>query len=470
MKILVVEDEPGPREGLVRLLSQSSPDWQLLVPAKNGIEGMAAAVEHRPDLVITDIRMPDGDGLEMVARLRSLGRRPEVVVLSGFSDFEYARKCISLGVKEYLVKPVTAVGLVDLVRQIERDHREDEELLLALEGRVRVAGVGALLLVRTAHPMDPGTRTLLRRETARLSGNPEGTLYAERPGEGVFLWVRGCPSIPANEVRRLQEHLAVLWRAAVVVAATWIDNGDLATGAQVLEQRVRGALVDPATDERPAGAEVEYSLSKEKELLAAVTSPETGLLTGLLEGWFQDTFRPGFSAASAVDAAKKLVVALQNRLKDLDKRRFLLLSTHHPLARLDACVHRDDVRLWFQSLATLLVEGSGAAPVSGDPRVQTVLGLVRDRLAHPPSLVECAELVNLSPEHLSRLFRQEVGEGFARYVMVQRVEKAKAALAEANQGIEGVCRQLGFGNTKYFFAVFRKVTGLTPSEYRDRSR
>ena len=115
MKILIADDERHIRNGL-----GSNIDWKFLgidtvFTAEDGVAAERICSEHRPEIIISDIRMPGIDGLELAERaIEGYGAR-KVILLSGYSEFEYAKKAISIGVVEYLLKPVNLDKLTDLL-------------------------------------------------------------------------------------------------------------------------------------------------------------------------------------------------------------------------------------------------------------------------------------------------------------------------------------------------------------------
>ncbi|MGG4144331.1 response regulator [Paenibacillus algorifonticola] len=104
---MVVEDQRHFRRGLVRMIEESGHAWNVVGEAANGLDALKLAEQHKPDLVLTDIRMPAMDGIELVTHLRR--RHPDtiVIVLTGFRSFDYAQAALKLGVLDYLVKPCT---------------------------------------------------------------------------------------------------------------------------------------------------------------------------------------------------------------------------------------------------------------------------------------------------------------------------------------------------------------------------
>lgn len=117
-RVLIVDDEPMILKGLTVFLRQSGVDIASIRPATNGEEALAAITEELPDFVFTDIRMPVMDGLALCARIAEMNAPIQTVVISGYGDFTYAQTCISYGVKEYLLKPISKRDLQDTLRKL----------------------------------------------------------------------------------------------------------------------------------------------------------------------------------------------------------------------------------------------------------------------------------------------------------------------------------------------------------------
>ena len=130
MKIVVVEDEIRIREGISRLLGKLKQGYEMEGEAENGQEGLELIRRVKPDVVITDIKMPKMDGLEMLKIMYREGIQAKAIVLSAYSEFEYARKAMSMGVTEYLLKPVTfgdfSQALMHVQQQIGKESLQPE--------------------------------------------------------------------------------------------------------------------------------------------------------------------------------------------------------------------------------------------------------------------------------------------------------------------------------------------------------
>lgn len=117
MRIAIVEDEVRIREGLRHLIHHISAQDEIVGEAADGQTGAELLLACRPDVVISDICMPDMDGIEMLRKVQAQGFTPVAIFLSAYSDFSYAQQAVKLGVSEYLLKPI---AMDDLVNALSR--------------------------------------------------------------------------------------------------------------------------------------------------------------------------------------------------------------------------------------------------------------------------------------------------------------------------------------------------------------
>lgn len=104
--ILIAEDEKLIRKGLIAMIKRTSVPVDVILEARDGEEALSILKQNEVDLLITDIRMPKMNGIELVSRLSELERQPLVLVISGYDDFSYAVEMLRMGIFDYLLKPV----------------------------------------------------------------------------------------------------------------------------------------------------------------------------------------------------------------------------------------------------------------------------------------------------------------------------------------------------------------------------
>ena len=137
MRVVVVEDEIRIREGIQGLLEMMGADYEFAGCAENGILGLQLIQKEKPDIVITDIRMPEMSGLEMLQEMQAQGISAKIIVLSAYSEFEYARQAMRLGVTEYLLKPISvdefSKAMNHMKTQIEKEKSVEPRSFGTLE-------------------------------------------------------------------------------------------------------------------------------------------------------------------------------------------------------------------------------------------------------------------------------------------------------------------------------------------------
>ena len=137
LKVLVVDDESVVRRGIVLGVDWASMGCVVVGEATNGEEGIAAVERYNPNLIITDIRMPHMDGIEMMTELRRRGCRAHVILLTAYSDFSYARSALQFGAADYLLKPFRDQELVAAIGRVR--EREQMQTSLAPQDMLSLA-------------------------------------------------------------------------------------------------------------------------------------------------------------------------------------------------------------------------------------------------------------------------------------------------------------------------------------------
>ena len=131
-KIILIDDEPLIIEGLKIIIEWEKYNCKIIDTATDGLIGMKKITEQNPDIVISDIRMPNCSGIDMIKKV-SQTINCEFIILSGYSDFCYAKECIALGVHQYILKPVDEEELknaiLSIIKKIEEEKEKNNVLL-----------------------------------------------------------------------------------------------------------------------------------------------------------------------------------------------------------------------------------------------------------------------------------------------------------------------------------------------------
>lgn len=132
MRIMIVEDEQRARRGLKNVISSISDSYQIVAEASDGRQALELVQIVKPEVVFTDLKMPYMGGIDLIKAAQSAGLVSKYVIVSAYEEFEYARQAITLGVKDYLVKPITVDEVKAVMERLEAEPyigwRENTEL------------------------------------------------------------------------------------------------------------------------------------------------------------------------------------------------------------------------------------------------------------------------------------------------------------------------------------------------------
>ncbi|MCR8629834.1 response regulator [Paenibacillus radicis (ex Xue et al. 2023)] len=181
-KILLVEDEEIIRTGIKHLITKVSSEFEIVKEAAHGKEALAYLQTEIPDVVITDIRMREMDGLSLIAKVRERYPHMPLLIISGYSDFEYAQKALRFGVSDYLLKPINRMALVSALERIHQtlERKETGGSTDRTEPHIETA---------TKEPiMKSGEgKRLIRKIKEYIQAHPEGDLRLQTLSDYIHL-------------------------------------------------------------------------------------------------------------------------------------------------------------------------------------------------------------------------------------------------------------------------------------------
>jgi two-component system response regulator YesN len=495
MNILVVEDEPLSLEDLIGML-QTFADAHQVVGCASGAEALACAEASAPDLVITDIRMPEIDGLELIQRLKAHTPQLAAIVLSGHSEFEYARMGLRLGIADYLLKPVRVDVLHQAVARAldglaaartHATHVREAELARLLLGGQRAAsgepnllagdwGVIVLICENWNGPAiwrdTPIDRAFITRTLAGDATHGWAVVDVDARCRLVLLPLAG-PQLHVLDTLAQRLYRAIL-AAGVLAHITYIHKG----ADQRPERAVPEGLTRLGQAMRFAGPTFVRPGDMSEESLDSSTGTSEQLVgRALAEGRVADAVtelhatlarlqRDGATQAMVIQTVAGLFRSIQQHARALPDRA--LPGREAITAVVHACRTYAELERWVDTqLQALLSQQRGAAT----PRqlARALVALVHSAYAEEISLQTFAAEHGVSLAYFSRLFKDEVGITFSDYLTRVRIEKAKDLLTRRDLRLSDISTLVGYEDPKYFSQIFRKIVGVAPLDYQ-RSR
>lgn len=518
MKVFLVDDEIAIRENLRNSFPWEANGFQLVGEAPDGEMALPMVRDLNPDILLTDIRMPFMDGMQLCEAVKRTMPWVGVVILSGYDDFSYARQAISLGVKEYLLKPVTARELGEALRRVsdqiaaERSERErvaslrrdmvsgnqflKEKLLASLfteEGdrfedeqlmrQMRQMGVnlaaGCYDVIDIAFPLKNEERARALAALSELAEASGGSVFTCGSPHGAWALVLGDNERDAEEraysfassAAQLPE-LSGREGLLLSIGETVADYFDIRRSMQSA-RHVRHAAagqregrhiigVGELDDETTTLDSLELSPLYERLQYAPA-----GELEGILAeyagalGKTEDglNLALGYLRIAAVIAARQIVLGV-----GMDPQRALDEALVAEALRAEGAAGMEAVK-------ALLRAAIECRDASGRGLGQTPVGRARVYLSRcfaNPNLMlqDVAGEVGMSQSHFSTVFAQETGITFTQYLTALRINKAKELLAATAMRSSEIANAVGYNDAHYFSYLFKKQTGFTPSEYR----
>lgn len=454
-RVLLVDDEEEIRAGISRKIDWDSLGFTLAGEADNGEEALELAELVRPDVVLTDIKMPFMDGLELCRRLKRVLPAAKTVVFSGFDDFEYARQAVGMGVSEYIMKPINAQEmsgvLLRLKDQLDQQQAEqrDELLLLSVQG----------FLTKYAS-LDCVVRTVLYNDSVALLAQTDQTYTLLEELErlralalnylGLELTVGvGLSCATLGELRQSTEG-----------ARSALDYRVLMGGGRVLYI----GDIEPGTS-----AELSLDEDDQRELANAVKLGTAEQVEELVCSLIERLRKHRMDLAQCSLFLLELTTALIRLARAGDVELEAVFGPGFtgvmPISQFRSL---DELEHWCVDRCLNLRELLGRQRSDSAWRtVERAKHYIGQHYADSELSVEsvCTHL-HLSPAYFSTLFKREEGMSFIAYVTNVRMERAAHLLLESDDKTYLIAEKTGYTDPNYFSYVFKRRFGISPSKYR----
>ncbi|GLX70233.1 response regulator [Paenibacillus glycanilyticus] len=529
MKVLIVEDEPLLREGLIRKIDWNRLSLTLAGEAGDGFEAMFQLVSCQPDIILTDVRMPGMDGLQFINQARVVCPNAKFVIISGFNEFEYVREALLNHVKDYLLKPidkeklhVLLAGLVEEL-QMERQQEEERSKLHALDKMIRQSHLQPLdfqlthLISEQDSPMDGlplefvrsnsfasvSVRIVYRIETSRFKENEEPlarfavqnsieNALAALPVEAiafkhayhseeivVFLASRTSPLDPGTivdtltqTVKWIGQHLGLIVSIGVGGAKKELTQLRLSSleARKALQNRLLfggGHVYTDVANHSPSAAVFPLLQQAERSLTALLAD---GQHREFLDYATQLFHTLAESPDARYDHMEYLYTEIVHILRKHAAKTAIELPNWNlgtPIASLENFTDwRDIMQVIKQQLERLSHVLNGGSERSCDDIIESVQQYVQQHYEEELSLQWVSDTYYIHPNYFSKRFKHIVGSSYNDYVTRVRIERSKELLKTTTLKIARISELVGYEDQSYFCNVFKKVTGVSPSAYR----
>jgi two-component system response regulator YesN len=510
-KVLLVDDERLILEGISNVVDWAEAGTVLIGTARNGLEAFEKMRKDPPDIIISDIKMPGMDGLQLAEKVSAHYPAIKFVLLSGFSEFEYARSAIQYGVKHYLVKPcnenkILAI-LKELATELKQEEQRDEFISNMRYGLEKVLPhVKEQFLKEFVTNKTYGNRDweyyrklfeldLEDRKVRLILFELEGsfefehmfavkniaedllkkTVLSSTVGEHVLIVVEDIGDV--NEmyacIHQIRDTFLRYYKIDLTIA---LSEADDITRARLLYRQTleclnyRFYLGEGTLITRRDIADVDYRdngelVFDEDNLMVQIKTGNWKEAQKEIDLFFQKVSR----LRSSISTAKSYVIQQFISIIRLGGDDALTQYREKLVALMDL-EKLQSIQALFNEIAHQITAGHYEETTNKHSAIiHKVLTIIEEHLGNPELSLNWVahQMLYMNSDYLGKLFKKETGEKFSNYVMKTRISKATELLVQrADIKIFELAERLGFGdNSQYFSQVFKKYAGCTPSEY-----
>lgn len=501
-KVLIVDDEYLVRLGLRTSFHWALHGFEIVGEASNGEEALRVFEKTDPDILLTDIKMPVMDGIELIEILKK--RKPQlyVALLTNHDDFSYARRAIQLGASQYILKSelqeetiLSALKMAsdsmsgDSVRQ-HRSSRLDSYIrksLLSGTNRPEIpeeeieklpGGDYAALSCRCdlSSLLEETQISFHKACLAMLQDVNPGARIVSAEEDHILRVFLLCRLKDAGDIEALKEHM----RLAISNLRQYYEIEFRAGVSGIHRVQELPLLISEANEaldlcffcsenccSREADRRQENVHVGHRKLSALIEAKDWPALKQEIELLFDQ-----LQLCRSMAMAEACYIDLLSLARQTSYAHVLLGEDFIREKKIDyqsyrSFGHIDEMKVYIMDLYRSmmnLISGKGKRYSS---IVSRSIAFIQNNYSRTISLAEAAEDACVSKSYLSLLFKQETGINFSKYLMDYRIERAKQLLSQSAMHIYEIAEQVGFPNPYYFSKVFKEYTGKSCKEYRD---
>lgn len=522
LKALIVDDEPRVRKGIAKLIDWQALGYVLCGEAEDGGEAYEILCREKCELCITDIRMPEVDGLELIRRVRqNPGLNVKFVILSAYNDFIYAQTAMKHGVKDYILKPIDENALTEVLQRIAGEIRwEQHQEAGYRQGQDAFAGKACIRLVQgdmTAAEAEEAMRLLNLKEKGVYHcilldvgfGEEYGAADADESRNAVksawnavknvigSAFERRVFEVDSNRIGILaDDELLKRFEGGIREFAgelqTAVESGRKGRGSVLVGEKAADVLLLKDSFKTAMHAQdcrfvsgnsgvifyedirnvkfhyviEEHELFKKLDkAVEAGNEKDIGIGVDFIFHYFHSrVIAPECVKASVINFCVELAKRISNRNGDMDE----ILVKHARLFNFEirtmtAARLKQLLVAYCQDCSEKLARNSEKSSLGLKRRIEEY---VMANFKEDITIKTVASEFYMNPAYLGQVFRKAFGMYFHEYLNSVRMEEAKRLLKRTDFKVYEIAAMVGYTNADYFSSKFEALVGMTPLQYR----
>ena len=530
-RILLADDEGIVINSLTMIISKNFEGQFEVESAKSGRMAIEIAERFRPDVIFMDIQMPGINGIEAMKEIRAILPSVMFVVLTAYDKFDYAKEAINLGVLDYLNKPYNQKSIVEVLDRViseldarREKRRQDLRTKEKLETVVPIIENGFISSIIFQEPFEEDIdnyKSLLGLDVdygymaAVMFGEVQkGNYLTNAVGSAVraqtvyYTKVRDIlkDTFPGAVVGSISSNKIPIFVPRSDLSMDYAERTDLIEKSRVAVRQMRNATkiqyrigiggikrlkscyesYEEAAkalystkgsvahvDDLPIAVsyEASYPANLENDIFEKLEDGDVDgclLASGDFFDWMsrqhsEDIMSIKLKALEFVLRAEGDMYRSGGHLYEFESRKDYLSD----IIGFDSL---EDLKTWFMDkMKKAAADMTTGSTDHTHHLVRQAMEYIEENVGKDISLNEISERLNISSYYFSKLFKEETNEGFVEYLTKRRVERAKEMLKDPTVSIKEVGSECGYLDPNYFSRIFKKATGMTPTEYKERA-
>ncbi len=493
LKVLLVDDEPNIRAGIKMIIPWEELGFEICGESENGEDGLKKIGELSPDLVLADVRMPGMTGIQLIEAAKKSGYTCRFMIVSGYSDFTYAKEAISLGVEGFILKPIDEDELTETLKTVrekilsekERSARDSrsgaylreqkiKQILLGENEKIDVfeaaSSFDIAVIEAVGEKYYDGKQNLIRDITEFLSTETDhdiisinllttiAVIFRNKPDGAVFDLMRKFKQLHGSDI-------------FITMGAKAHNNAEIRSSYLSAEQLMRDRFLysdcEVLTPELHTKAAEDSDLAGYADnVYAYVEINDIQKLTSAMEDFRDSLRRCGYSAERCKVVCITLVMDIKAKMvKNIgEKKTDQIFPYSDIIDEIGKCSGLFDIiDLMLKNFTEMSNVHFGKTTKS---TMERIVQYIRTNYNQELRLEMLANIFGYNSAYLGKVFHQYTGENFNNYLDEIRISEAKRLLAMDEYKVYKVAEMVGYTNINYFHNKFKKYVGVSPLSYK----
>lgn len=506
-KVMLVDDEKFILEGVSKIIDWGSMGAEIVHLANNGQDALEKYKAQSVDIIVTDISMPKLNGIELIRSIKEISDATKFIILSGYDDFSFAKEAISLGIENYILKPINEVELESTIKNVIEKIRLEKKTFIFEKQNIETLknNIYSRLLINNINKSEleergfmlnlsldkafyhsaiiriseedntEENRTILLDYIGDICAEGQGDIFVDNKRNMVFLkgWAYEVDQEVVMEyyeelLKNLKNKLGM--KVFISLGAMVKGYNNIGKSFEEAEGLSKYLLVNgynniitkDSIDLKLERNKISVDLINLRKLIIEKKKPQ---VREEIINIFTDIRNN--SPEEIYDLSIKIIVMIDEtgeEFKIWSMKEYSTLRTM--IIRVCNEETLEGLREHLIKEAQELIDKLNSSNCKYTPVVQQIITYINENSAQDMNLKTLAQKFNMNTSYLGQMFSNEVGMSFAVYLNKCKNEKAKDLLLNTSMKINDISKIVGYSDASYFYRKFKKYYGVCPADLR----